>query len=164
MPGPKPKPPEARFWPKVIKADGNACWEWQGSITPDGYGSFGISSNRQESTHRVSWRITNGSIPEGMWVLHKCDNRKCCRPDHLFLGNRRDNIDDMLQKGRQNRGSINGQSKLSEVQVADIRRQSRIAGFSQKRAAAVYGVRPNLISRVVSNKLWKHVGENEWAA
>jgi hypothetical protein len=90
---------------KNIKKNDNHCWEWQRQIKIGGYGAMRIgtkTTRRMCQAHRICWQIHNGSIPEGLLVLHKCDNRICCNPDHLFLGNQKDNMDDMYKKGRDN--------------------------------------------------------------
>jgi hypothetical protein len=88
-----------RFWAKVRKQDG--CWEWHASIfKATGYGQFALTSTQPETAHRMAWVLTHGYIPDGKYVLHKCDNRKCCNPDHLFLGTPQDNMIDMVAKGR----------------------------------------------------------------
>lgn len=99
---------EERFWARVRKSDG--CWEWTGTLSPCGYGRFDIApplADRWHSTgaHRVAWMLTHGPIPEGeghhgTCVLHRCDNPKCVRPDHLFLGTQSENMADKTQKGR----------------------------------------------------------------
>lgn len=90
-----------RFWARVQKGDG--CWEWQGTRIAHGYGRLRVGSERVLA-HRYSWRITNGPIPAGMSVLHRCDNPPCVRPDHLFLGTQLDNNRDRSAKGRSYRG------------------------------------------------------------
>lgn len=84
------------FWKKVKKSEG--CWEWQGCLS-GGYGS--VTVNKQcLRAHRFVWTFTFGAIPDGLFVCHHCDNRRCVRPDHLFLGTTDDNMRDMVIKGR----------------------------------------------------------------
>jgi hypothetical protein len=86
-----------RLWDRVDTT--GECWEWQGALYPAGYGIIGLDGG-SHATHRLSWEIVNGPIPDGLFVCHKCDNRKCVRPDHLFLGTQKDNMRDMIAKGR----------------------------------------------------------------
>lgn len=99
---PRTKRPIAdRFWEKVQKSDG--CWTWTGSRYHNGYGylHFGTRTERKPlRAHRVSWELHNGDILDGLWVLHRCDNPSCVRPDHLFLGDRKANMEDCSRKGR----------------------------------------------------------------
>ena len=89
-----------RFWDKVDKY-GEFCWLWRGARR-DGYGMFWFKG-KIVSAHRVSWELRFGGIPVGMQVLHKCDNRLCIKPEHLFLGTQADNLLDAVKKGRLNR-------------------------------------------------------------
>lgn len=95
--------PADRFWSKVRKGSPSECWEWTRSIGTGGYGKFGIDGVI-EGAHRMAWTITNGPIPEGLFVCHSCDNRKCCNPAHLWLGTIQDNLRDMVQKRRHQAG------------------------------------------------------------
>jgi hypothetical protein len=87
----------SRFWARIQKTDG--CWLWTGATLPNGYGHMNIRS-KHWFPHRYAWTLTNGPIPDGLWVLHRCDTPLCCRPDHLFLGTSYDNVQDMIAKGR----------------------------------------------------------------
>jgi hypothetical protein len=86
-----------RFYAKFLIADG--CWEWAASLNDAGYGQMSVNGV-PDRAHRISWHIHRGEIPDGLFVLHKCDNRRCVKPDHLFLGTHADNMRDMSRKGR----------------------------------------------------------------
>lgn len=90
-----------RFWAKVLKVEGG-CWEWQATRIKAGYGHINIGG-RILRAHRVSYELAQSPIPDGLCVLHKCDNRPCVNPDHLFLGTKKDNFWDAVQKGRLSR-------------------------------------------------------------
>lgn len=91
-----------RFFEKVALIPFHTCWEWIGAVASNGYGV--INQGRRTTgimrAHRVSWEIHFGPVPDKLWVLHKCDNRTCVNPAHLFLGTRQDNVDDMVNKKR----------------------------------------------------------------
>lgn len=94
-----------RFWSKVQKTSG--CWEWMARRDKDGYGQFRLKG-KMRGAHKASWELTHGSIPDGLWVLHKCDNPSCVRPDHLFLGTAKDNTQDMVSKDRNRSATYKG--------------------------------------------------------
>jgi hypothetical protein len=160
--GPKPKPLAERFWPKVKKTDG--CWLWQAADDgrPSGYGFIGAPTpadpRRMIGAHRASWMLHFGPIPRGKFVLHKCDNGKCVRPDHLFLGTHKENMRDMAQKGRASdrTGSKHHLTRLTEDDVRGIR--TRVAaGESQRALAKEFGMHPTSISHIVHRRSWRHV-------
>ncbi len=89
----------ARFWAKVDRRSDDECWEWTAHIDNHGYGTF-AAANKMALSHRVAFLIGHGVDPKGFCVCHKCDNRRCCNPAHLWLGTQRDNVIDGIQKGR----------------------------------------------------------------
>lgn len=155
---------EERFWSRVNKGDG--CWEWVGLKFRLGYGSISVNG-RMASAHRVSWEIHNGPIPDGLHVLHHCDNRACVCPGHLFLGTHRDNMRDREAKGRgkipYRRGSLCNSAKLTEDQVIEIRRRYAAGGVLQRDLAAEFGVLRQEISRIVNRVRWQHLIQPEAA-
>lgn len=144
-----------RFWKYVAKSDG--CWEWIGHRQGAGYGRIGLGDKVKLGAHRVSWELHNGPIPDGLWVLHRCDNPPCVRPDHLFLGTNADNVADMIAKGRvRHAGECNGRARLTADKVREIR--VRLARGERKvDIAPDYGVRPSAISSVATGRTWGHV-------
>jgi len=99
----KPRPfvePTIRFWSKVQKGETeNDCWKWLGS-TKKKYGQFYITHSDWISAHRFSWTLHFGEIPHGMYICHSCDNPPCVNPKHLWVGTQKENIGDMIKKGR----------------------------------------------------------------
>lgn len=124
-----------------------------GAIQSKGYGSVGIKPGKTALSHRVAFEIYNGEIPKGMHVLHRCDNRRCVNPAHLFLGTNNDNVRDMVQKGRQANGEKNGRSKLTYEQV-DLIRKMHNTGYSSGKIAKVYGVCSSNIRNIVRGDYW----------
>lgn len=150
----------ARFWSKVNK-DGpvpehcpelGPCWIWTAS-TKRGYGRIGVKYH-DYPTHRVSWELAFGTIQDGLHVLHKCDNRACCNPQHLTLGTPLDNMRDRDRKGRGKwpRGEQCSQCKLSDAQVAEAR-QRYAHGERQQHIADDMHVSRSLIGQLVTYKL-----------
>lgn len=147
-----------RLWAKVRKTE--TCWLWEGSFRRDGYGQINVGSPKAPlATHRVAYQITFGKIPNGKCVLHTCDVRACVNPQHLFLGTRGDNTNDMVQKGRACFGEKQPNSKLKTEQVQQIRKRF-IAGERNRDLAVLFSVSPSHIHRLVYNKQWKHLDAN----
>ena len=154
--------PEERLWRNVPDRPSVGCWEWRGRLLRSGYAHISVNA-KLELAHRVSWIFANGAIPDGLWVLHHCDNRRCVRPDHLFLGTRADNLSDMDSKGRRARGEKIARAKLTETGVREIR--TRFASGERRiDLARHFGVSFGAISAVVSGETWKHVGSEGGAA
>lgn len=144
--GPKPISVLKRFWRRVEKTNG--CWLWTG-YKKKGYGTFMVKAGRCVRASRFSWELVNGLIPSGLYVCHKCDTPACVRPDHLFLGTQADNLTDMKRKNRQARGARLPHTKLSDTEVAAVRR-STLPGTE---VAKCLGVSTALISMIRNNKL-----------
>lgn len=145
-----------RFWAKVdIKTDANLCWEWQAGKSGFGYGQFKVRSYHKVDSHRVAWELMYGETPDGLWVLHTCDNPRCCNPNHLFLGTALDNARDKESKNRGNKaGEHNGDHKLTAKQVEYIRSRFAVGNILKCELAAEMGVSASTISRIVRNKQW----------
>ena len=146
------------FWSHVEKTPG--CWRWTAFVDKKGYGQVGYWDNGKTVTyraHRVAYMISRGTIPPGLLVLHSCDNPRCVRPDHLRLGTLSDNVQDMLQKRRNNPPiGDRGRHSLSNDDVRTIRLLYR-TGILQADLATQFGVHNAQISKIVNRKQWKHI-------
>lgn len=156
---------------KVERIPFSGCWIWMASCMPSEYGNIGYKGT-SDYAHRVSWLLHNGPIPDGAYVLHRCDIRCCVNPNHLFLGSALDNAQEMIQKGRQrfhwkkgqtahNKGKPShiakenhGMAKLTEHDIAEIRRRYE-EGEAQKMLGAAFGVHQSHISRIIRIENWK---------
>lgn len=155
------------FWERVDKSD--ECWVWTGALTKFGYGhtsGLPYGEKRPLLTHRVSWLLTHGDIPDGMCVLHRCDNPPCVRPDHLFLGSKKDNTQDMIDKGRgragaqpwnsRTLGERNAHAKLTASQVVEMRKRAA-AGEHYRDLADAYGISVSNANTIIIGNSWRHV-------
>lgn len=150
--GSKPQSLLERFVSKIRITPG--CWIWAGSYR-DRYGSICINKKTFKAS-RVSWEIFRGPIPGGLFVLHSCDNPKCVRPSHLFLGTHLDNMKDRDGKGRQPRGETQSGAKLTNRKVLEIRRRHQ-AGESSRSLAKKFKVCQRTILDASKKHKWKHV-------
>lgn len=139
----KEKPVSIKFWSRVEKTD--TCWNWTGGIGKYGYGRYGNNN----TTHRFSYFLHYGEIPKGLSVCHKCDNRKCVNPEHLFLGTQKENIMDAIKKNRWHR------AKLKETDIVKIRALNKTE--SQKEIAKIFNVKPCTISNIITKTSWAHI-------
>lgn len=149
---------EDALFSNVEKGNVDDCWVWQGTQRGNGYGCVKYKGKILEA-HRLSYEIHNGSIPDGLLVCHKCDNRPCVNPNHLFLGDHDDNHKDAKSKDRHTRGERQGRNKLRDADVIEIRRayRTRVRGETIPMLAAQYGVCKRTIVSVARGKAWKHI-------
>ena len=151
------RPIPERFWAKVDKSAGeNGCWIWTGADNGDGYGTF-KADHSARAAHRVSWELANGPITNNLCVLHRCDNRRCVNPAHLFLGTRQDNAIDMCAKDRQAKGVDHSCVKLTEEQVREIRRRYASGEMDGVHLAKAYGISNTNIYCILSRQTWRHI-------
>jgi hypothetical protein len=148
-----------RFWAKVDRSGGpDACWPWTGALhrhDRPGYGRVNGGDGTSRYAHRLSWELHFGPIPEGLQVLHYCDNPPCVNPAHLWLGTNQDNRTDSAHKGRTARGERSPNAKLTEDDVRAIR---ALGGtMSMARIAAQFGVTYLPVNFIIHRKTWKHV-------
>ena len=177
----------SRFWSFIDTSRGpDACWLWTASVTRGGYGQFKVHPKSLKA-HRIAWELAYGDIPDGLSVLHHCDNRRCCNPAHLWVGTHQDNMTDMRQKGRAAKGDANGSrlhperlvrgdahparrikgwscgekngggGKLTAAQVLAIRAEYAAGGVTMQSIGRAYGVDKQTIFRIVRRKGWKHI-------
>lgn len=148
----------ARFWARVDKGlDDTDCWVWQGPVNKYGYGKVTINGQCLKA-HRVAYELRYGPIAPGLCVCHKCDNRKCCNPAHLFPGTVAENNQDMVNKGRQRapRGPKSHLARLTETEVIAIR-EAYMRGIGPTALARQYGVSSGAIKGVIYGKSWNHI-------
>ncbi len=157
-PPPRKNKPE-QMWDRVEKTEG--CWIWKERRPVEYYGRFSING-KIWSAHRLSWTLTFGPIPEGLYVCHHCDNKRCVRPDHLFLGTCADNVADMHRKGRNAmlRGTQVGRCKLSEETVHLVRATSGLINHTE--LATRLGICSAQVGRIRRKVSWSWLPEKTY--
>lgn len=143
----------------------SGCWEWQrwcGKSKKWSKASYGVVTvptgkrgGKREQAHRVSYTAFKGPIPTGMWVLHSCDNTRCCNPDHLFLGDSSDNVEDCKRKNRTAYGERNGNVKITRNDALAIRRMAWVFKLPLKYIAAEFKLSLSSVDRIARGIAWK---------
>lgn len=156
---------EKRFWKNVRKT--KKCWVWTGSKRTNGYGTIYTGNYRNDAAHRVSWLLKHGAMPkftgsaDDVLVLHRCDTPLCVRPSHLFLGTQKDNVADMIAKGRRKKTTAKGEqvgtSKLTKRDVMEIRKRYTPRVVTRPFLAREYGVSVAAIKAVLARRNWAWV-------
>ena len=156
-----------RFEAKIARCPMSGCWLWTGCVVSRGYGNITIAGKTMYA-HRLSWELHVGPIPDGQCVLHRCDTPACVRPDHLFLGTKKDNAADRDFKGRQAFAEKNGhytrpertprgercwKAKLTDADVIAIRADKRRG----REIAKEYGIGDSSVSAIRNFKTWRHL-------
>lgn len=146
-----------KFWSRVSNGAPDECWEWQGA-TNGRYGKFavkirGTRRSRMFYAHRKAWELANDErVPPGMEVCHSCDNPMCCNPAHLWVGTRKQNMEDMVAKGRNQAGEGHHRARVSDAEVDQIRLLANDPEMTGRSLAARFGVSPTTVSRIVRGK------------
>lgn len=149
----------AKFEQRILRGDG--CWLWQGSKLPRGYGKFHPALRVNIYAHRFAWELEHDrSVPEGLDVMHSCDNPSCVNPAHLSAGTRDDNMQDCAAKGRSvsrpPRGEVHRDHVLTADDVREIR-AARAGGTAVRTLVQRYGVSDTRIRKIVARRAWRHV-------
>jgi hypothetical protein len=144
---PIPKTSEERFWAKVQRGGPDDCWI--SATNRRRYGQFSVDG-KAVLAHRFSYALVHGPILDGLHVLHRCDNPPCVNPTHLFLGTNADNMRDREAKGRGNqpRGTANGNCRLTDEEIAEI----RVASGTQQEIGERFGISQPMVSRIKRGK------------
>jgi hypothetical protein len=163
MSGKRHLPLDEKLWAKTEKRGPDECWPWRGYRDGQGYGAL-WDRGRMARTHRVSYQVNKGPIPDGMCVCHSCDNPSCVNPNHLWLGTQLDNQRDMHAKGRGRYRSnlpagfaTRGNAKITEEVVRTLRSLGLKKQGDYRPYAEKYGVAVATIRDVVVGRTWRHL-------
>lgn len=144
------------FWQHIDQRSKGECWDWQGSLGAGGYGSTSSFEFGTSKAHRVAYMYANNTtLTSEQHVMHSCDNRKCCNPNHLSVGTHADNMKDMKEKGRRKGicvGADNGRAIVNQEQADEIRRIYAKGGISQEKLGNRYGLTQTAVSAIILNK------------
>jgi hypothetical protein len=143
---------DARFWRKVETSDG--CWLWRGARNTHGYGHLTVAGVYW-TAHRRAWVLAGNELAADREVCHRCDNRACVRPDHLFLGTHTENMQDAKAKGRIAVGDSHGRRRLNADVVREVRRVRADEGLSYKQLGARFGICAQQAHKIVRRHNWQ---------
>ena len=150
---------EKSYWDFWINAEkvGN-CWDWKRSRKTSGYGNY-YRDGKVWSAHHFAYTIAKGPIPKDSWILHRCDNPPCVRPQHLYAGNAKDNAQDRKNRNRSAStvGSNNGRAKVNAEKVVMIIEKYLTGKYTQKELAIENGITPSAVHSIVKRRNWKHI-------
>ena len=159
---------QKRFWAKVARGNKGDCWLWQGACAE--YGLFSIHG-RTITAHRVAWMLFHGCpVPSGRLVLHRCDIPPCCNPNHLYLGDHRQNMRDRGDRGRTAHsmhqrayGENNGRARLRWIAVEEIRRAYLNRTATKQQLADRFAVSLSTIKHITRGRTWRRAPQMEMA-
>lgn len=130
------------------------CWLWDGCLNDSGYGVIGMRDYKNKRAHRVVFELFVGRIPDGFCACHRCDVRRCCNPDHIFIGTISDNQTDMAQKHRSTIGERNPMAVLTFSDALKIKNLYEAGGLFQREIGDLFGIGQAHVSQIVNGALW----------
>lgn len=146
----------ARVKASILVDEKTGCWNWIGATYPTGYGYvWNEQTKKPMRAHRAAYALLVGPIPDSLCVLHRCDNTRCCNPEHLFLGSQLDNITDRCQKRRSATGETHARAKLTGRQVEEIRNRFAAGETNMERLCKDYGVNAANLGKIVRGRYWR---------
>jgi len=147
-----------RFEQQYERSTEDECWEWYGAVLKSGYGTMKVNGST-ERAHRIGYWLRHGEIPDDLFVLHHCDNRRCVNPSHLYLGDHVDNRQDAVERDRTAQGEENGRVKLTEDDVREIKRRGE--DELQRDLADEFGISQSSVNDIINGHTWSHVEIND---
>jgi hypothetical protein len=142
-----------RFMERIIHEPNTGCWLWSGRLNNDGYGSGFRMKTFRTTAHRASFLIFKHEIPEGICVCHKCDTPACVNPDHLFLGTRKENMQDSIKKRRFVFNMITSKGRLSKEEAKQLCSMYSTGNFTQAEVSKEFGISQTAAWRYINNKI-----------
>ena len=138
----------------------SGCWKWRGHLNDFGYGRITLDDGTYSLVHRAAYILNHGSIPEGLWIRHRCDFGSCVNPDHLEPGTAQDNMDDQVARGRKAVGEQVSNSKLTAPQVIEMRRR-RALGETLTSLAKAFGITKGTVSSICRGRSWAWLNQSQ---